>query len=188
MKKWQILKSVLYLISAVFIFIFNEAIMPYVGIAVGAIVCMYAAEELIVITAQGKFFKDVYHLFDGISQLLIGIIMFLVSGDIVKVCLVWGVWSILRESKEMSEAIDKLSQKKFGIINIIESIVIIALSFVMILEPGERHAHLHVILLGAELVIVVLFYFVEELRDSFFGRGKSATDNSGDNYDEEITI
>ncbi len=162
--------------------------MPYVGIAVGAIVCMYAAEELIVIAVQGKFFKDAYHLFDGLSQLLIGIILFLVSGDIVKVCLVWGVWSILRESKEMAEAIDQLSQKKFGIINIVESIVIIALSFVMILEPSERHAHLHVILLGAELVIVVLFYFAEELRDRFLGRGKSVTDNSGNNGDEEITI
>ena len=105
MKKWQILKAVLYLTLAVFIFVLNKTIMPYVGILVGAIVCLYAAEEFIVNVAKKTLISDAYRLFEGIAQLLIGIILFIVSDDIIKVCLVWGVWSILRESKEMAEAI-----------------------------------------------------------------------------------
>ena len=116
MQKWQIVKAVLYLTLAVFIFFLNKTIMPYVGVLVGAIVCLYAVEELAVSAARKKLFSDAYHSFDGITQLLIGIILFIVSGDIIKVCLVWGVWSFLRECKEMAVAMNKLSKRKSEII------------------------------------------------------------------------
>lgn len=183
MKKWQILKAVLYSALAVFIFVLNDLIMPYVGILVGGVVCLYAVEELAVYAAKKSLFSDAYHLFDGIAQLLIGVILFIVSSDIIKVCLVWGVWSILRESKEMAEAINRLSRRKSEIINIIESIVIIALSFLMILEPIEEHAHLHLILLGVELIVVVLFYCVEVFENKFLQRRSKENDDS-----EEISI
>ncbi len=179
MKKWQILKTGLYSTLAVFIFVLNGTIMPYVGILVGAIVCLYAVEELVVYAVKKILFSEAYHLFDGIAQLLIGIILFIVSSDIIKVCLVWGVWSILRESKEMAEAIKKLPTKKSEIIDIIESVVIIALSFLMILEPNDDHAYLHMILLGVELVLVVLFYYIEVLEGKIAKR-KSEEDNGAD--------
>ena len=163
MKIWQIIKAVLYLVLATFIFVFNNDVMPYVGILVGGVVCLYSLEELIVLVCKDAILKDTYHLFDGIVQLFIGIILFIVSSDIVKVCLVWGVWSILRESKEMSEAIDNLALRKYNIISVLESVIIIVLSFLIIIEPNAEHAHLHVLLLGAELVIVVLFYFIDVL-------------------------
>lgn len=178
MKKWQILKAVLYLTLAVFIFVLNKTIMPYVGILVGAIVCLYAAEEFIVNVAKKTLISDAYRLFEGIAQLLIGIILFIVSDDIIKVCLVWGVWSILRESKEMAEAIKRLPTRKSEIIDIIESVTIIALSFLMILEPNDAHAYLHMILLGVELVIVVLFYCVEVLENKISARQLKEKDDS----------
>ena len=183
MKKWQILKAVLYLALAICIFVLNDTVMPYVGILVGAVVCLYAAEEFAVCAAKKVLFSDAYHLFDGIAQLLIGIILFIVSDDIIKVCLVWGVWSILRESKEMAEAIKKLPTRKSEIINVIESVTIIALSFLMILEPNDDHAYLHMILLGVELVIVVLFYYIEVFENKFLQRKLKEKDDS-----EEISI
>ena len=186
MQKWQIVKAVLYLTLAVFIFVLNKTIMPYVGVLVGAIVCLYAVEELAVYAVRKELFSDAYHSFDGITQLLIGIILFIVSGDIIKVCLVWGVWSILRESKEMAEAINKLSTRKSEIINVIESVTVIVLSFLMILEPNDDHAYLHMILLGVELVMVVLFYYIEVLGDKIAKR-KSAKNNDADES-EEISI
>lgn len=161
MKQWQIIKAILYLVLATFIFIFQGEIMPWVGILVGGIVCLYAAEDLIVLICKKLFFQDSNHLFDDLAQLFIAIILFLVSSDIIKVCLVWGVWSILRECKDMAEAIDKFSKNRLQIINVIESVTIIVLSFLMILEPNEEHAGFHVILLGIELVVVVMFCFLE---------------------------
>ena len=181
MKIWQIIKAFLYLVIALFIFINNNAVLPYVGFLVGGVVCLYSLEELIVLACKRRFFKDTYHLFDGLAQLFIGIILFIVSKDVVKVCLVWGVWSILRETKEMSEAIDSLHERKYNVLSVIESLVIIALSFFMILEPNEEHAHLHVILLGAELVLVVVFYFL----DLAFGK---KLNNENTKYKKDITL
>lgn len=174
------------MIVAVFIFIFSKALIPYVGFLVGAVVCMYALEELIVYAAKKILFSDPYHLFDSITQLIIGVILFIVSYDIIKVCLVWGVWSILRESKEMAEAITKLSARKTEIINVVESVIIIALSFTMILEPNESHAYLHIILLGIELVIVVLFYFAEIGGKIIMERKSQTTENN--DKDTNISI
>lgn len=185
MKKWQIIKAVLYLLIALCVFVFNKALMPYVGYLVGGVVCLYAVEELAVYAVKKTLFSDAYHLFDGIAQLLIGIILFIVSNDVIKVCLVWGVWSILRESKEMAEAIKKIPLRKSESINVAESIIIIALSFLMILEPNEDHAFLHIILLGAELVIVVLFYFAEVLGNR---RVKQNSEQSDGDDSEEIPI
>ena len=179
MKKWQIVKAILYISVAVLIFIFYDALMPYVGILVGGIVFLYATEELIFLSVKRKLFGSAYYLFDGIAQLLIGVILFLVSNDIIKVCLVWGVWAILRESKEMAEAIDKIPRNKLYVVNVIESVVVISLSFLMILEPNENHARLHVLLLAAELVIVVLFFALESL---LF---KQETDKNGEPSDKE---
>ncbi|MBQ6727493.1 MAG: hypothetical protein IJQ87_00960 [Clostridia bacterium] len=181
MKKWQISKAILYLVSAVLIFIFNKSITPYAGILVGTVVCVYAFEELIISAARKKLFSDTFHLFDGIAQILIGAILFLVSSDIVKVCLVWGVWSILRKSKELAAAVKSIITKRFGFLSFVESIVVIVLSFVMILEPTEHHANLHAILLGVELITVVLFYFMENFID-----GKRSANS--ENKKDELTI
>nr|MBO4517643.1 hypothetical protein [Clostridia bacterium] len=181
MQKWQISKAVLYLVAAILIFIFNQSITPYAGILVGAVVCVYAFEELIVSAVNKKLFSDTFHLFDGIAQILIGVILFLVSYDIIKVCLVWGVWSVLRESKELAVAVKSVITKRLGFLSAIESVVVIVLSFMMILEPSEHHAHLHVILLGVELITVVLFYFMERFID-----GKRA--GNSENKKEELTL
>lgn len=181
MKKWQFSKAILYLVAAVLIFIFNKSITRYAGIVVGTVVSIYAFEELIFAAARKQFFSDTFHLFDGIAQILISALLFIVSTDIMKVCLVWGVWSILRESKELAEAVKSIIMKKIGFINVAESVAVIILSFVMILEPSETHANLHVILLGVELITVVLFYFMEIIRD------KKIADKSS-NEKEELTL
>lgn len=188
MKIWHLSKVILYLTLAILIFVFNNEIMPYVGILVGGVVCIYAAEELLIFAIKKELFNNPYHLFDGIAQLLIGAILFVVSSDIIKVCIVWGVWSILRESKELAEAIDQLSKYLSGIINIIESVVVIILSFFMIVHPDDAHARLHVFLLAAELIIVVLFYFMEVLRDKIILKRKRLKGENYDKSDEKISI
>ena len=179
------MKAVLYLALALFIFIFNDFVMPYVGILVGAIVCLYAVEEFAFYAFKRELSSDTYHLFDSIAQFLIGAILFIVSEDIIKVCLVWGVWSILRESKELSEGIKKFPTKKTEIITVTESVIVIVLSFLMILEPSESHAHLHLILLGVELVIVVIFYLIEIIVNKLTRQRINKTDSTGG---EEISI
>lgn len=162
--------------------------MPYVGILVGAVVCTYAVEELIVSAVKRTLFDNPYLLSDGIVQLLVGTILFIVSMDIIKVCLVWGVWSILRESKEFAAAIKNIAEKRLGIINAVESVVIIVLSFLLVLEPNEEHARLHVFLLAAELAIVVLFYFAELARNRIFEKKGIRVDKNFNEENDELTV
>ena len=80
-----------------------------------------------------------------------------VNDDLVKVCVIWGTWSILREAFEFAENSESLMHKGPGLCSMIESIVVIVLSITMIAHPSEHHAHVHIFLLGIELILEVVF-------------------------------
>lgn len=184
MKIWNISKSVTYFLLAIAIFVFSGDIMPYVGYLVGGIVCLYSTEEIVLSIIKKRYFDGEFRLFDGITQAFIGIILFIVAQDVVKVCLVWGVWGIIRETKDMEKAIQSLSEKKFALISIAESVIIIALSVLLIIEPNEEHAHFHVILLGIELLTVIVFSFAEDLYKKSAEKRKKL--NSTDEKEEDF--
>ena len=168
MKQWQIVKTVLYSLAGVAVLIFHERILDFVGAIVGSVILTYGLDVLIVSIIKKTYIGGDYFLFGGLVHLLIAVIIFMVSGDLVKICLVWAVWSIIREGKELSESIHRLTLKKPAIVNVIESVTVVYLSFSMILEPTLRHAHIHVVLLGIELILEVAFPFVNGLIDKFF--------------------
>ncbi|MBO4263018.1 MAG: hypothetical protein J5903_04470, partial [Clostridia bacterium] len=72
----------------------------------------------------------------------------------------------VRESEEMTEALKRVVGKKPGIINIAESITVIVLSVGMIITPSFHHAHLHIIILGIELILEIVFASLEYLYDN----------------------
>lgn len=165
-------KVVLYLFAAIFIFLFHEQIMPTVAFLVGGVVLAYALEELLFLIAKRKFADTA----ESIIQIVLAILLFLAHDDIIKVCIIWGVWSIIREGREMTHALVHIRRHRLAIINIAESIVVIVLSATMILEPGEHHAHIHVILLAIELILEIGFPILEALLDRLIKRGKKTVD------------
>ena len=50
-----------------------------------------------------------------------------------------------------------MTHKRPAFISFIESVVVIILSIEMIVDPVEHHAHIHIILLGIELILEVIF-------------------------------
>ena len=135
--------------------------MNYAGYIVGGVVIFYAAEEFIAGAMAKKLFRGNGSLFEDFVQMIIGVLLILTSPDIVKVCIIWGIWSIIRESREMSEAIKRILNKRPGIINVAESIVVIFMSASMVLEPGLHHATVHMFLLGIELILEIVFEAAE---------------------------
>lgn len=71
--------------------------------------------------------------------------------------IIWGTWSILREGDEITECVVRMTHKRPAFISFIESVVVIILSIEMIVDPVEHHAHIHIILLGIELILEVIF-------------------------------
>ena len=185
MKNLKIIKTVLYMLGGVAVLILNNLIMErqFVGYLVGMVIAFYALDIVIVSVAEKRALGE-DGVFMALTHALLSVVLFLVADDIVKICLVWAVWSILREGKELSECIHRISHKKMGILNAVESIVIIVFSFTMILEPGEHHAHVHVIILGIELMLEVIFPIMNGFFDSYAERKKLAATQNGDKKEE----
>ena len=71
--------------------------------------------------------------------------------------------SICRESFEIFEIINELKHLLPRILSGVESIAVIVFSIMLILEPGEHHAMIHVYLLLVELVFSPLIPLMDEL-------------------------
>lgn len=158
-KKWFIPKAVLYIAVAIVILILHEEVMPYVGYLVGGVVLAYALEELIFAWIE----RDFKTFSEAVVQLILAGLLFATSHNLVSVCTIWGVWSIIREVREMTGALQELRKDRSGIVNIIESVVVIVLSVMMIVAPTYHHAHTHVILLAIELILEIVFPVVSIL-------------------------
>ena len=66
------------------------------------------------------------------------------------------------DSNEVEKAIEKSNSLVLSIVNIIESIVVIVFSVMLIFSPTEHHAHFHIILLGIELILEVVFPVIDK--------------------------
>lgn len=175
-KHFLAIKFVLYMIAGILVLVFNKAIMEYVGVVVGSVVIVFGLDMSIVTFVKRNYSNYYAPIFEGLTQILLGVILILVRADIVKVCLVWAVWSIIREGKEMSEAVHHIIKKRRGFINLAESVALIFFSFQMILHPTEHHAHTHVYLLGVELMLEVLFPYANILLDRLDEKRKRSSD------------
>ena len=157
MNLWQKIKTVLYIIAGLLVIIFHEFCLNNVPYVVGTVMLAYGLEDIIYWIIKG-FYKEESKFYEGLALVILSVIMIFLVRDNFTTCLViWGVWSILREGKELNESIRCLIEKKPGIINLIESIVIIILSTTLIIEPVVHHAHVHIFLLGIELLLEVVF-------------------------------
>ena len=151
-------KAVLFITAAILIFIFHEEVMPYAAFLVGGVILAYAVEELGFLIARKKYAD----MAAGLIEIMLAVLLFIVHDNILSICVIWGVWSVIREGREMTHAIAHFRKQRLALLNIAESVVVIVLSCMMILEPGHHHAHIHVILLGIELLLEIAFPLAEK--------------------------
>ena len=101
--------------------------------------------------------------FYGTIQMSLGLIILLFlkdevsSQDYQSICIIWAVWSILRESREIEEAVIKMCKRIPVFLDLMESIVCIVFSILLIINPNEHHALIHIYLLSVELFTICLF-------------------------------
>lgn len=167
MKLWRMIKFWLYIVAGILVLIFNKFCLENAQYVVGGVMIAYAIENLIVwgvvkgvVAEKTKFFEAI------ILLVLVALLMFLVK-DPATCLIIWGVWSIIREGHEITECMIRLSKKRPAFINLAESITVVVLSVTMIMEPVEHHAHVHIFLLGIELILEVIFPFVNMYIDRY---------------------
>ena len=162
--KYNLIKLGVYVVLAVLVFIFREQLVEHLKYFIGGLMILYAVEEILFIVIH-----HIHHILHedkvylGFIELILGIVLLCVNVSYESVCIIWATWSILRESYEIKEIACELKHIVPKIISGVESLVIIVFSILLIIEPGEHHAMIHLWLLLAELVIAPLTPLLDEL-------------------------
>lgn len=165
MEKWKYIRLCLYTIVGIGVMVFYKTLYLYVNDIVGVLMITYGIEEITFALFGISKNKENEEITGGCILIILGLVeLVLLKGEknFESACVIWAVWAILREGKELAEVIRKIIQKRPFIINATESIVSLVLSILLILEP-EKHVHVHLILLGIELVSKVWFEYVDYL-------------------------
>ena len=149
---------------------------------VGSVIALYGVEGILypILTKQVK--KERVMLMTGVINLFLAAIMiFLLENhpdELHVVCILWSVWSIMRESEEIFEkCFDHWKQHPItSLINFAESIVVIVFSLLLIIAKNKEelleHTYAHVILLGVELIIEVIWEYAGDLESKAIERAK----------------
>lgn len=168
MKTWHLIKLVLYIILGTLVFIFNEFCLENVGYIVATLMLLYAIEDIVISIIDGVFNEET-KLFTALIEVVLAFVLaFLKEDAFTSKLIMWAVWSIIREGKEITECVLRFKEKKFAFLNLAESLVVTYFSITMIFNPTEHHAHTHIFLLGVELYTNVLFYYFYGFLDKKF--------------------
>lgn len=183
MKIYGAIRTAMYwaLTVLVIVFVSKIAEIEVLRYFIGGLMIFYGLEEIVLAVFKNKKHYSGHSLYWNIIEVVIGLtlVVFVETGDIevtyAVVCVGWAIWSILRETRELVEVTEELKHNKLtvcrivAIVNLIESLTVIALSLTMLIEPGEHHAKIHLYLLAVELFTKVLFpiinYTAERLEE-----------------------
>ena len=164
MRKFYYVKFAVYIILAVLVFVNAHFFVEYLRCTLAALMMLYGLETVIVtpILEKKEAFKN-YEFYLGFIEILVAFVLIFAISDIVTLCVVWAMWSLLREASEIREVILRFHEKLPAVIDAIESVVDIVLSVMLIMDPSEHHALIHAYFLGAELIISGSIHVVDYL-------------------------
>ena len=188
---YKLAKLIIFATMGVLVLVFNKAIMSNEGAlingVVGAIIAIYGLEGLILPLVRKQWKEKQVVILNCAINILIAVMIFLLENhphEFRVVCIIWSIWSIMREGEEIVE-------KGFGgikehpitsIVNFAESIVVIVFSVMLICAKDfyelEHHAHAHVILLGIELIIEVVWVYIADFEAKCIKRIKAKHANN----------
>ena len=123
---------------------------------IGGLITIYGIDKAVMFFEVKKEEKAKV-LCEAIVQVILGVCTIILFKEISTICVIWAVWSIMRESEEIAECYENFKEKLPWILSFAESVVAIVFSITLIMEPGEHHAKIHMILLIVELMSAVIF-------------------------------
>ena len=179
MKIYGAIRTAIYwaLTVLIFVFISTLAEIEVLRYFIGGLMIFYGVEEIVFTAVKHEKHYSLRVLYWNLVEIVLGLtlIVFVETGDVevtyAVVCVGWATWSILRETRELYEITIELKENKLvvcrivTIVNLIESLTVIALSLTMLIEPGEHHAKIHLYLLAVELFTKVLFPIINHFAE-----------------------
>ncbi|MBP5153480.1 MAG: hypothetical protein ILP12_00520 [Lachnospiraceae bacterium] len=151
-----------FVLAGILVLVFHEAMMGGIAWMVGGVMLLYAVNGVLRWLARKDPAKRFLELMDMLILVVLAVVVFAVHSDFTRVCVIWAIWSILREGYEVADVLERYRQRAVRIVDYAESAVVVVLSVMLVLSPAE-HAHAHVILLGIELILEVVFPLTDRL-------------------------
>lgn len=164
MKIYHYIKLAIFIVFSVLLFVFREELVNNLHYFVGSLVLAFGLESTIVlsITAKQNCFKSIRFAF-SLFEMILGLTILCAVRNFAYVCIMWSVWSILRQSIDIHEVFKGEVKGILAAVLLVQSIVSIVFSIMLILDPSRHHAIIHIYLLIAELLVISLPPVVEEI-------------------------
>lgn len=158
------IKTIVFTILAILVLVFREKFVEHLPVFIGVLMVLYGIEGVLLelVFHRHHFFNE-GKTYLGFIELLFGIVLLCANFQFEYVCIIWATWTIVRESYEIREVIVEIKSIVPKLISGIESAVVIVLSVMLLLEPGEHHAMIHTYLLVAELILSPLCVLIDYL-------------------------
>ena len=154
MKAYFSIKFVIFIVFSVLIIVLRDTLLINLKYLVAALLLAFGTENIIFHAIFHK--KDCirkYQFIYGFIQLILGFTVLFGVESFESVCVIWGVWSISRETFEIHEIAARKVTGIVALVSAIESIVTITFSVMLLNDPTEHHAQIHIYLLIAEFMV-----------------------------------
>lgn len=162
--KYHLVKLVICIILAILVFIFREQLVAGLNYFIGALMVAYGLEEITFEVLNHKLgFIHKSKTYLGLVEIILGTVLLIAPFSFEEICIIWGTWSIIRESYEIKEIATEIQSITPTILSGVESVATIVLAIMLMLEPTPHHAMIHIYLLLIELVFTPLVPLMDEL-------------------------
>lgn len=169
--KYFIVKLVVFSILAILILIFRDQHVEHLKPFIGSLMLLYGVEEIFFeVLFHHKHFIHESKTYLGLIELIFGIVLIVSELQFDYVCIIWATWSIVRESYELKELVADFEAIPPKVLSGGESVLVIVFSVLMLMNPTEHHAILHVGLLVVELILSPLVMLIDECFIHFKGK------------------
>lgn len=164
-KVFDIIKSIIYIILLVVVLFIYKNVGYNANYVVGATMIIHSVFGILDYFIDRRERQVIPKLVYDISILTLGIVLLFLGGSdyLVLICLMWGIWSIIREANEILTYIfTKNEHIVLKILGSIESVVSTTFAVLLLIHPSLEHLEIHYILLVIEFATTAIFPIVNK--------------------------
>lgn len=164
-KVFDIIKSLVYIVLLVLVLFIYKNVGYNANYVVGATMIIHSVFGILDYFIDRRERQVIPKLVYDISILTLGIVLLFLGGSdyLVLICLMWGIWSIIREANEILTYIfTKNEHIVLKILGSIESVVSTIFAVLLLIHPTLEHLEIHYILLVIEFATTAIFPIVNK--------------------------
>ena len=163
MKIYNYIKLFIFIAFSVLIIVFRHELVNDLHYFIGALVLAYGLETAAVhaVVAKKECIRSIKFAF-ALFEMVVGLTILFAVREFTHVCVMWAVWSMLRQSIDIHEVLTEKVRRGIAVVYIVQSVVSVVFSIMLILNPTHDHAVTHIYLLVAELLVISLPPVVDE--------------------------